>query len=293
MTSKLEYAALSAIVYNDQRGGGNGSPINRVGLPPGWQSLSDIGFAAGDNLNSNPFSFTGGAYLNQATGEIVIAYKGTDFLTGFEGRSFNTVADLVTDVSLAISRKGLGTYNLQQLAASSYFLAVKDWAAQNGYDGNKISFTGHSLGGGLASNIAVWFDRPATTFAEAPFELSAVNPLAVTAAAATLTLQAGVTASAAVLEEITKLTDIAKPGVYEARQNAVTNYYNKGDFLGCLSIKYASSRRRMSARSYRNSSVLMQTRSHGAWPGKRTPSQSRKAIAPGACAHSHQSKDHA
>jgi Ca2+-binding RTX toxin-like protein len=200
-------------------------------VPKGWVDISTLGFAAGDNLNSNPFSFTGGAYLNQSTGEIVIAYKGTDFLTGLEGRSWNTVADLVADASLAFTKDALGTYNGQQLLASSYFLAVKDWAAQNGYDGNKISFTGHSLGGGLASNMAVWFDRPATTFAEAPFEASTINPEAVTAAAATLTLQAGVTASAAVLEEITKLTGLVDPGAYQDRQSAVTNYYNKGEFL--------------------------------------------------------------
>lgn len=111
------------------------------------------------NLNSNPFSFTGGAYLNQSTGEIVTAYKGTDFLTGAEGRSWNTVADLVVNAGLAFTKDALGTYNGQQLLAASYFLAVKDWAAQNGYDGNKISFTGHSMGGRLVSNMAMWIDR--------------------------------------------------------------------------------------------------------------------------------------
>ena len=72
MATELEYAALSAFVYNDQRGGGNDSVINRLQLPSGWQNLALLGFAAGDNLNNyNPFSFTGGAYINQATGEIV------------------------------------------------------------------------------------------------------------------------------------------------------------------------------------------------------------------------------
>lgn len=32
-----------------------------------------------------------------------------------------------------------------------------------------ISFTGHSLGGGLASLMSVWFDRPSIVFAPAPF----------------------------------------------------------------------------------------------------------------------------
>jgi len=134
MATNLENAALAALVYNDQRGGGNGSPINRLPLPPGWQSLSDLGFTAGDNLNAlNPFSFTGGAYLNAATGEIVIAYKGTDFLLEFAGRAWNTAGDLAADLGLTFDRLlplGIG----QQLSASAYYLAVKDGAVQHGHD---------------------------------------------------------------------------------------------------------------------------------------------------------------
>ena len=148
MTTLNEYAAFAALVYNDQRGVGIGSPINRLPVPSGWQALTDLGFSVGDNLNAiNPFSFTGGAYLNQATGEIVVAYKGTDFLVEFAGRAWNTVADLAADIGLAFSKRlvlGIG----QQLNASAYYLAVKDWAVANGQDPAKISFTGHSLGGG-------------------------------------------------------------------------------------------------------------------------------------------------
>lgn len=76
MATQIEYAALSAHIYNDQRGGGNDSVVNRLQLPSGWQNLALLGFTPGDNLNNyNPVSFTGGAYLNQATGEIVVAYK--------------------------------------------------------------------------------------------------------------------------------------------------------------------------------------------------------------------------
>jgi hypothetical protein len=141
MTTQNEYAALAAHVYNDQRGGGNDPATNRLELPAGWQNLSLLGFAAGDNLNSNPFSFTGGAYLNQSTGEVVIAYKGTDFLVEFSGRAWNTLVDLVTDAGLALAKKSVSLYNLQQIAASSYYLAVKEWALQNGHDPSKISFT--------------------------------------------------------------------------------------------------------------------------------------------------------
>src|SRR5690606_34041844 len=136
---------------------------NKLGLPRRWIDISRIGFAVGNNLNElNPFSFTGGAYLNQSTGEIVIAYKGTDFLLEFSGRVWNTAADLTADLGLAFAGRlalGIG----QQLNASAYDLAVKDWAVENGHDPDKISFTGHSLGGGLATNMAVWYDRPAIT----------------------------------------------------------------------------------------------------------------------------------
>jgi hypothetical protein len=40
-----------------------------------------------------------------------------------------------------------------------------------------ISFTGHSLGGGLASLMAVYFDKKAVVFDEAPFQIAAIDPL--------------------------------------------------------------------------------------------------------------------
>jgi hypothetical protein len=48
---------------------------------------------------------------------------------------------LVADAGLALARKSVSLYNLQQIAASSYYLAVKEWALQNGHDPSKISFT--------------------------------------------------------------------------------------------------------------------------------------------------------
>ena len=67
MATQYEYAALFAYIYNDQRGGGPLADNNKLDLPPGWQDLSRLGFTTGDNLNNyNPFSFTAGAYINQA-----------------------------------------------------------------------------------------------------------------------------------------------------------------------------------------------------------------------------------
>jgi len=51
MATTNEYAAFSAHVYNEQRGGGANALNNELPIPPGWKSLSDLGFAPGDNLN--------------------------------------------------------------------------------------------------------------------------------------------------------------------------------------------------------------------------------------------------
>ena len=235
MPTLNEYASLSAHVYNDQRGGGPRAGTNKLDLPLGWQQLSRLGFDVGPNLNVNPFSFTAEAYINGA-GEIVIAYKGTDFLTQLEGRAWNTVADLAADVGLATASASLNVP--QQLYAASYYAAVKDWAVSTGHDPAKISFTGHSLGGGLASNMAVWFDKKATVFAEGPFEIGALNRLAMTAAIATLTLQAATSGSLAILEEINRLREMVPPEFltqeFARREPNVTNYANEGEFLGYL-----------------------------------------------------------
>jgi putative lipase involved disintegration of autophagic bodies len=135
----LACAVLSSTAYQT-----GFNDLNKVPEVPGAVQLpGDLGYKTTGGISG----FEASAF--EYDGKIVIAYKGTDFLTGLESRSWNTVADLVADVSLAFTKDGLGSYNGQQLLASSYFLAVKDWAAQSGYDGNKISFTGHSVGGGL------------------------------------------------------------------------------------------------------------------------------------------------
>ena len=143
MTTKLEYAALAANIYNDQRGGG-GSDIDRNNLlvvPSEWLKLeANNGFPSQTDYDTNFFSFTAGAYVNQSTGEIVIAYKGTDFLLEYAQRARNTAGDIVTDLAAGIGGY-LSTPQLTQ--AATYYQEVKKWAAANGYDASKISFTGY------------------------------------------------------------------------------------------------------------------------------------------------------
>ena len=225
MVTELEYAALSAFVYNDQRGGGPSGTENKLDVPPGWSRLETRGFVTGSRLvGSNTFSFTAGAFIN-AAGEVVIAFKGTDFLTEW-GRQHHLVSDLLADIGLAFAGS-VGLYQL--LASSTYFLEVVRWAAKENIDPAKISFTGHSLGGGLASIMAVWFDRPAVNFAEAPFEQTAMDPLTVALAAQALALQAVATGSGAVAGELGRLINLLVPLEYQRRQSAIVNYHNRGE----------------------------------------------------------------
>lgn len=104
--------------------------------------------------------FSARAYQNIVTGEIVISYAGTEFGKTWAGMG----ADFVSaNIPLAI-----GQYGQQALLAATYYQNIK-----TRYGTDNISFTGHSLGGGLASVMAVWFDRPAYVYAPAPFANSA------------------------------------------------------------------------------------------------------------------------
>ncbi|MFN3868564.1 MAG: lipase family protein [Hyphomicrobiaceae bacterium] len=100
--------------------------------------------------------FSAGVFRHRATGEIVIAYTGTN-------------ESKVSDFLFGNVPAAAGEYSPQVLAAMQLYIRVRRQYGDN------ISFTGHSLGGGLASLMAVYFDRPATVFAPAPFELSATR----------------------------------------------------------------------------------------------------------------------
>lgn len=76
MVSDQECAALAAHVYNDQCGDGGDTSTHRLSTPPGWYEAERFGFSDDEHQSSNPFSPTAGACINEATGEIVIAYKG-------------------------------------------------------------------------------------------------------------------------------------------------------------------------------------------------------------------------
>ena len=143
MVTLNEYAQFSGIVYAKTQ-------PNRLPIPSGWveerpwQADTLLGFSAG---------------VYKKGSEIVISYTGTN--GEFQG---------ALDYLVANGPAGIGTFSLQVMAAINLYLEVRD-----ANPGATISFTGHSLGGGLAALMAVFFDKQATTFAPAPFKASAGN----------------------------------------------------------------------------------------------------------------------
>lgn len=93
MISNEDYAFLSAFVYNNKRG-----LRNVLDLIPSWTALG-----TGSPLSGS--GFTAQAFKNG--NEIVIAFKGTDFLIGTDNTE--TLADLATDLLLGV---GLGADQL-------------------------------------------------------------------------------------------------------------------------------------------------------------------------------------
>lgn len=89
--------------------------------------------------------FRARAFKNRETGEIVIAYAGT-----------NDLQDAIEDIKLYT-----GAGMKQTKEAKEFYEYVK---SKYGGEDIAISFTGHSLGGGLAEYMAVESGRPGITF---------------------------------------------------------------------------------------------------------------------------------
>lgn len=140
MATLNEYAQFASAVYKK-------TLANTLPIPPDWTPLiwepkAISGFSAGAYKKGN---------------EIVIAYTGTN-------------GELLLDFATGNLPAAAGLPSGQVLAAMEFYMAVRD-----ANPGAHISFTGHSLGGGLASLMAVYFNKTATTFDPAPFLLSAVS----------------------------------------------------------------------------------------------------------------------
>jgi Ca2+-binding RTX toxin-like protein len=141
MVSVSEYMQIANRIYNK-------TPRNRIDYPLGWTEklwISDTwsGFSAG------------------------VYKKGDDVVIGFTGTNEKQVVDfLVGNIPI-----GMGASSSQVLEAMALYCQVrKENPTAN------ITFTGHSLGGGLASLMSVFFNKESTVFAPAPFQQSALSP---------------------------------------------------------------------------------------------------------------------
>ncbi len=193
MVTVAEYAALAARVYV-------ATPKNRIQVFPGWEELQHI-------PDRELTGFSAGVY--KKGDEIVIAYTGTN-----EGKVADfTVANLPAAGPLP---------SAQVWEAMELYLEVKQ-----ANPGATITFTGHSLGGGLASMMAVFFDRPATTFDSAPFQVGAVSPVALATYAAQMALYSY--SDAAFDSYIESVGN-----VFAQREGAVTGYWLQNEALAYL-----------------------------------------------------------
>ena len=151
MPTDIEFAGLANAAYRDVRDRTDNVPI----IPSGWTRLDRTQFGLSAGPSASGFS----AEVFQKGNEIVIAYQGTNsdpFIN-------DGLADWGTNLAL-----GAAWGEKQLKEASLLYLRVK---VQN--PSADIAFTGHSLGGGLAGLMSVFFNRKATVFDPAPFQLAA------------------------------------------------------------------------------------------------------------------------
>ena len=192
---ELACALMAGSAYRSTRG-----DVNKFPIPQGWSEVQGSHISMSSGFEA--VSFTNGS-------EIVISFAGT-------GPGLNV--DWLANSGLAL---GLGSEQLKQ--AALYYLEVK---AAN--PGAIISFTGHSLGGGLAALMGVLFDEKAVTFDQAPFANSA-TALVKTDLISYLLAHGYDQSQLAILA-----TELLAFEGKEARESNVTGYYVQGEALQYL-----------------------------------------------------------
>lgn len=134
---------MAGNVYQSTR-----DPNNYIPAPSGWTQVT------GSHLTIDNSSFEAGTYTN-----------GSDYVIAFAGTAQGV--DWLANSGLAT---GLGADQL--LDAALYYVQLRV-----AHPNANISFTGHSLGGGLAALMGVFFDQATVTFDQAPFNGSVSNPI--------------------------------------------------------------------------------------------------------------------
>jgi hypothetical protein len=158
----LDYALMAGEAYFYKR-----NELNRISVPQGASLLG--GGLDGKQLASG---FEARAY--DYNGKIVISFAGTyfpdRFLSGLISGSVTNndqagLKDWVANVQL-----GAGGLDSQLRDAALYYQQIK-----TANPGKEVVFTGHSLGGGLAALMGVFFNKEVITFDPAPFRNTATE----------------------------------------------------------------------------------------------------------------------
>ena len=202
---EIDCALMAGRIYQDTR-----NKMNWLPTPQRWSEVEHVvkssGFEAG--------------YFQRGTGanaEIVISFAGT----GGDG-------DWGTNLSLY-----LGRVPAQLKEAADYYLSVK---AAN--PNATITFTGHSLGGGLASLMAAFFGEQATTFDQAPFASTATIANAQIIKDYLLGLNKGYGTDPNVVNALAKLDAfINGTDTLANRATAISNIFVQGEALQSFSDK--------------------------------------------------------
>ncbi len=207
MTTAIDYALMAGHAYRTTR-----DEINWISVPQGWSPFFPV-----PDPTTPTFPTTSGF-------EAISFQRGTDIVISYAGTYEKDITgDIFADIGLAT---GIGSAQLLQ--AAEYYLQVK---AANP-TATSITFTGHSLGGGLAALMGVFFGQQAVTFDQAPFARSAkLNVLTPDIAA---NLKADLLASGHTEAELSGLTNFlqlreANGGI--PNSNLVTNINVRGEFL--------------------------------------------------------------
>ena len=137
--STLDLARLSTYAYQPWSTGPTTLPLD------GWTVVRT------DNLLFGSYSAT----VYRKGTDVVIAFRGTD-----------GIGDVPPDLAFGLPNPLL---NPQYLAAANTLLSTDI------NEGDTITLTGHSLGGGLAGLVAAEFDLPATVFAPAPYGATLID----------------------------------------------------------------------------------------------------------------------
>lgn len=200
-TTFPNYALISASVDESF------AAASRVKPPVGWRDVSPI-----SQVNQTS-GIKGTAYLNG--NELVIVYAGVPGLNS----SWTTGA-----LPASLATPGI---TLLEEAAKFYLDTVAAVSASGANP--SVSFTGNGLGGGISSLLAVYFNKPATVFDEAPFADTAKSPTALAALKSFLSTQYGTSVPQALADY--SLTEVSGPNSYLGRAQKVLDIYIAGSMM--------------------------------------------------------------